>query len=576
MLEFIQLLKQRYQAVLRRMENHHPQRPAYQKHIEQLLLAEAFARKGLLLRTHPRTALQIAVIGPTQAGKSSVVNRLLRADMAGVSPLAGYTVHPHGYAHAVNREEYTGIPQYFAKFQALPEERLNREQLASFSLSECPERSPWLPAAVLWDTPDFDSIDALEYQEGLLRAIALADVIVLVVSKEKYADLSVWRVMQAIAGFRQPTLICLNKLSEDCKETLIASLGQKWRDHRVDQPPEIVPLMFKKPPLQQEWPAEYAKALPQLAGKAARGGHAERQRQWLQQHWEAWLAPVYAEHQAEHEWRLLVDACAAEGLRRYQRDYLNHPHHYQTFQQAIIKLLHLLELPVVAKLAAQTRRALTWPIRQLRRLGQEGTPLFGQEEVVLRQAGEQVLLQLADRLWDRQESGGGGFWRDAAAGLRGRREAILQAHEQAVTVYLREFQVDVASAADRLYVKLQEQPLLLNSIRATRAAADTAALMLALQAGGIGVHDLVLAPMMLTATSLIAESAIGGHMARVEAELKARQLAAVQTLFADGLQALLYDAPKHTEAGNRFNIPLAVCRQAEAKLNEKKHGIRFF
>jgi hypothetical protein len=134
----------------------------------------------------------------------------------------------------------------------------------------------------------------------------------------------------------------------------------------------------------------------------------------------------------------------------------------------------------------------------------------------------------------------------------------------------------VAAAAARLYQKLQEQPLLLNSMRATRAAADTAALLLALQAGGLGVHDLVLAPVMLSATSLLAESAIGKHMARVEAELKASQLQAVQTrLFHDCLQALLYAAPGSIAADHRFNISEEVCRNAESTLYEKKHGLRF-
>ena len=55
--------------------------------------------------------------------------------------------------------------------------------------------SSYLPHGVLWDTPDFDSIDSATYREGVIRTIALADIIILVVSKEKYADQSVWDIM---------------------------------------------------------------------------------------------------------------------------------------------------------------------------------------------------------------------------------------------------------------------------------------------------------------------------------------------------------------------------------------------
>ncbi len=37
-------------------------------------------------------------MGPTQVGKSTVVNLLLGKRVAEVSPLAGYTIHPQGFA----------------------------------------------------------------------------------------------------------------------------------------------------------------------------------------------------------------------------------------------------------------------------------------------------------------------------------------------------------------------------------------------------------------------------------------------------------------------------------------------
>ena len=96
MLEFIHLLKQRYQALLFQLYAENIS-TVYQKRIDQLILAEAFIRKGQLSNSSSERLLQIAIIGPTQAGKSSLVNVLLNSDLAGVSPLAGYTAHPQGF-----------------------------------------------------------------------------------------------------------------------------------------------------------------------------------------------------------------------------------------------------------------------------------------------------------------------------------------------------------------------------------------------------------------------------------------------------------------------------------------------
>ncbi|MGR9087142.1 MAG: GTPase, partial [Gammaproteobacteria bacterium] len=118
MLEFIQLLNQRYQTVLAQtgLES---AKTLYQQRIDQLILAEAFLRKGQLIESSAGMPLQIAIIGPTQSGKSSLVNVLLQTEQAGVSPLAGYTVHPQGFCHGVSIDQCSGLQRYFGRFQQL-------------------------------------------------------------------------------------------------------------------------------------------------------------------------------------------------------------------------------------------------------------------------------------------------------------------------------------------------------------------------------------------------------------------------------------------------------------------------
>ncbi len=578
MLEFIQLIKQRYQSLLRQLDKRQPRFSDYQQRVEQLLFAEAFIRKGQLIENYSKFPLQIAVIGPTQAGKSSIVNLLLNDTQAGVSPLAGYTVHPHGYCHGLFSDDCDGMQHYFGRFQCLEQSMLNRNRFDCYSLANSQSSSALLPACVCWDTPDFDSIDAADYREGVIRTIALADLVILVVSKEKYADQSVWEVMKTIASFQQPTLICVNKLSEGSETQILNSLQQKWQQHRRDPVPEIVPLLFQKQVPLPIWPAAQGKAIYKLAAKVSHSKHFIYQQQWLNRYWQQWLEPILAEHHAQRDWQMLVDQCIGQALKDYQRDYLDHPHHYDTFQNALLNMLNLLEIPGIAKVMGKTRRIMTWPVRKLMSLGKEAYRGNSVQEVaVLNQISTHIMIQLADKLLEKNETEAPpvGWWKETAATLRQKKIAILHEFELAVADYHLSFQMDVEETSQKLYRKLQEQPMTLNSLRATRASTDIAAILMALQTGGIGIHDLVLTPVMLTVTSLLAESAMGKYMNRLEAELKLHQLNTVKSqLFFTCLQQRLYPLPQQNLAAHRFNISEQQYRHAEQSLIEKKHGLR--
>jgi hypothetical protein len=578
MLEFIQLLKQRYQTVLQQLDKKNPQYLDYQQRIEQLLHGEAFIRKGMLLDSNPDLPLQIAVIGPTQAGKSSVVNLLLHANIAGVSPLAGYTVQAQGFCHALTPEDCDGMQHYFGRFQRVAQTELRPGRYDCYSLSPSAAASPLLPACVCWDTPDFDSIDAADYREGVIRTIALADIVVLVVSKEKYADQSVWEMMKAIEVFQQPTLICVNKLNEGSEAVILDSLRQKWLNTRQNALPILVPLLFQKAPSVPTWPQAAEHAFADLAQQVNRHKHAARQQQLINRYWLDWLQPVFAEHLAQRHWQALVDQTLAQAVKDYQRDYLNHPYHYETFQNALLNLLTLLEIPGIAKALGKTRRAMTWPFRKLFALGSGNVAVNPNQELgVLNQLGEHLLIQIADRLLEKTETEltDSRWWKETAMALRQKRVDLLRIYRQAVTDYHNDFQQDVEAAAQRLYVKLQEQPMILNSLRATRVTTDAGAILLAIQAGGIGIHDLVITPLMLTITSLLAESAIGSYMHKVEAELKQHQLNTVKTaLFDVCLKQRLYCLPQGVQSSTRFNISEQQCHAAELALKEKKHGLR--
>ncbi len=575
MLEFIQLLKQRYQSVLSQQRDE-SNKSSYQQRIDDLILAEAFLRKGQMLKNSADYPLQIAVVGPTQAGKSSLVNALLNSSVASVSPLAGYTMHPQGFCNGVAMSACSGLQWYFGRFQQMQQSQLPKDRLDCYSLTENTTDSPFLPDSVLWDTPDFDSIDSANYREGVIRTVALADLVILVVSKEKYADQSVWDIMADIEALQQPTLICLNKLSEGSETLLINSLKDKWQQTRKDGFPEVVPLYYQKQSGKPLWPDN--QQLQRLARQINRKTQPRLEQELLQKYWQSWLEPVLAEHSSLKDWHSLVDQVIQQGLDSYRRDYLDHPHHYETFQHALAELLNLLEIPGVAGILANTRRMLTWPIRKMMSIGKKRFHIAdsSQEITLLNQIAEHVLIQMADKLLNHAEQNRQSqWWKEFSRLLRTQRANILQDFGDAAQQYHLAFQEEVENTASQLFNKLQEQPTLLNSLRATRVTADAAVIALALHTGGIGVHDLIIAPAMLTVTSLLAESALGTYMSRVEKELKQRQLAAVkQALFTDSMKLKLLELSSQLSSVTYFNISPEQLQQAESQLTDLLHGLR--
>jgi predicted GTPase len=577
MLEFIQLLNLRYQAILANLKKGDSQTSLFQQRIEQLLFTEAFIRKGNLLKLSANSPLQIAVIGPTQAGKSSITNLILNSPLAGVSPLAGYTVHPQGFCCHATSDECLDLQNYFGRFQQLNINELSHDRHDCYGLTDNKSDPPLLPRCVFWDTPDFDSIDSADYREGVIRTIALADIVVLVVSKEKYADQSVWEMMSMIELFHQPTLICVNKLVEGTEDLIIRSLEEKWHHARNDEFPDVIPLYYQKQTTMPVWPTSRDRQFFQLAKKVTQQDHFKYQNDLLNKYWHSWMEPIVAEHEAARLWHALVDKSINQALDEYKRDYLDHPHYYDTFQNALVELLGLLEIPGISKVLTKTRRILTWPVRKIFGIGKKYTPPFSQEETLLKQIGEHLLISLSDQLLEKIDSDTKQpkWWKDTYSILRNQRNELLIEFDRKILNYCNYFQQDVEATANRLYEKLSEHPIILNGLRATRVTTDAAAMALVIQTGGIGVHDLIITPAMLSITSLLAESAVGSYMGNIETELKQHQFQTVkEDLFIACLQQSLYALPEQLSDKNRFNISPEQLKKAEIQRNEKKNGIR--
>ena len=211
MLTFIRQLKKHHLNRLPNDNENGPPPESLRQTLSTLRLAEACLLKLELLDEEPDHARQIVVLGPTQAGKSTLVNFLIGSSLAGVSALAGYTVHAHAYTSEVPADDRLWADKLFEEFKLTKPGKLDPENYQQFTVQPADSKTlATLSPCVLWDTPDFDSVKAYGYNTAVLRTLALADVVVLVVSREKYADKSVWDLLatdpaleKAFAGLHQ-------------------------------------------------------------------------------------------------------------------------------------------------------------------------------------------------------------------------------------------------------------------------------------------------------------------------------------------------------------------------------------
>jgi len=524
------------------------------------------------------------VVGPTQVGKSTVVNLLVGERAAEVSPLAGFTIHPQGFAIGVADDGW--LAPFFPGWRRCAAGDLSRDYGDQFALTHLPQATtaPALPpATVVWDTPDFDSLAAGHYRHGVLEVAALADAIVLVVSKEKYSDLAVWEMVHLIEPLGRPLLVCLNKITADAEAAITTSLGRRLAEHHSHhEQVEVVTLPYQAgldelseaamPPAV----AGLRQAVPPLVERRDDGGRRAGARRLLEHHWTEWTAPLLAEGVAESEWRAQCDVALGEALAAYRRDYLDHPQRFDTFRRAVVELLYLLELPGMAAALGRLRRLLTWPARQLfgGRAGGKGRGEAGEVQV-LGKMGDQLLATLAREAARHCDTAdvAAPFWRALSARLAAEQEGLHEAIIAAARRHHEAFAPEIRHAADRLYATLQERPVLLNTLRATRVTTDAAAIAIAVKTAGLGVSDLLVAPAMLSLTSSLTEGALGGYMATVARELKERQAAAMEeAVFQRVIRPAIERLTEDLAGEGLFAIPAGARLAAEQALREWGRG----
>ena len=517
-----------------------------------LLTTQAIAQNALhrlaLYKDTDATPPQIVVVGPTQAGKSTVVNILLQQHLAEASAQAGFTVHCQGF-HIVRQlqDHSTGpdapIAKYFGDLQQAPLEALDRQVLSEYSLQETLNPDSPLVDTVVWDTPDFDSIRSFDYRAPLIKALALADLVVFVVSKDKYADKTVWMVLDLLESLNTPHVILMNKTPQSVQAELKVSIDNKYRNaFGGDKTPALSFIgEYSSEQLAQTTPAVVQNELDGLQrnikDSLQRVSDDELKNNtlgFIRRHWPDWIAGISAEHRLQSEYKALVEKTALDTTRRYRTEYIDSDRHREVIQLALSELLVLLEVPGMAGPLSKIRSVVTWPVRTLVGAATEPSPVKdddrNEERRLLDELGNHSTATLIASIARLESGTDGQWWAQMREEVVASEAEVKAKYNQGVENYQTMLQVEIDRAAQSLYQVLQKQPATLNGLRAARVTADAAAVVLAVKSGGLGAVDLVVAPAMLSLTTLLTEGALGKYMQRIQKQLTAYQEKEVQSL----------------------------------------------
>lgn len=526
--------------------------------------AEAVLRNQVLAVLEGESAdnnpLHLAVIGGTNSGKSTVVNCLLEEDLAPVAPTVRFSQHPEAFACPEAGDEWVeGHPARLAGFECFRDRhppRQDDEQLAAGY------RRAWalwktargrLPAAVVWDTPDITTRPAQLYRPATLEVLALADVVVLVVTEERYADrLPVAYFQMLLEGGRR-LVVLANKappqpaaLLQAVAETLASSQqavggqnGPAW-DGRVWSLPRLPTAAptaddWTDVPEAEQFRSHLAEVLADRRGvRGATLGGAVR---LLDQHLDELIQPLRSQVEMADEWRWFLDQQVLPGLlAQYRREYLD-ASRYAEFDQAMVRLMGLLRIPGISmaldRLDGAVRSVGRWTYRLARRLiwGPTSDSAAAQPAEKPIVAGCLAQLRLAaDRECQRRcERTDLPIWRELSARLRAsegdRLEAIFwPAYEQ----YREAMQHRQQEVADAIYQALRSRPGAVRLLQGLKLSGQGVGVVLAVKSGGLNWSDWITGPAVVYLTEKLVHLIGRGALELQARRLKSQQLEAFE------------------------------------------------
>ncbi len=534
-----------------------------------LLMIDALLRNtiGWHIAGRPDQPRHAVVFGGTQVGKSTCVNVLLGQNVARVHHLGGFTRHAQAFVPKPYRPEGVLIthPPAFQDFKRVLPEQLRPDTLDAYSLQAIDQTS-LLPDVVVWDAPDCDAVGSIRYMHGLIEALSLADAVVYVTTKEKYAVDAIleWVLLLRAAGFPIVNLLnnTPNRQQTDVLNSQRDALNTVAQRHGHPTEPldsvafpvvnantsnEVVSILSDP----QFAPGNALRQKVRQASAAPRAPRAEAALRFVQQQLPTVLAPALAEVEALALWNNTVEQAVQQFVADYQQKYLDDPHHYDAFTRVSVRILDLLNPPIrgLKESLSMVRSVLRAPSRAIIWVGKRAwnmitgapdeKPVVIPAEVKTYTEAHAALLDALSQVIDqqRQQVRHHPFW-DTLNQQWAEQLAMLQSDfQQKLDAHWRDTEQRIEATAQAIYAELEKNPTQLNLLRASRLGVDAAAIVVSLvttmHTGGLAenvIQELIVAPAMLSFVEGLTHNIANNYVDHRKAEFKAQLLTDTRTM----------------------------------------------
>lgn len=564
------------------LEAHARRQPGGAVHAGELHLAGALIRNVLApyLEGQPPAPLHAAVVGGAGAGKSTVANLLCAAPLAEANPQAGFTRHPIAYAATAEELRWPASLGFLGPLQ-----RLSRPESASLDADVYQIRRVQPIAGqfsvmdrfVVWDCPDMTTWAAASYVPRLLEVAGLADVVIYVASDERYNDEVPTQFLRLLLQAGKTVVVVLTKM----READAPALTEHFKKEVLSKMPTQPVALLTVPQLTAAQLADPARLAPQyrvpLVNQVAVLGepmNTARRRtvaaalQALRRRQGDLLGVARHDLEALEAWRALVLQGQIEFDARYRREFLTSAR-FRRFDEALVRLLQLLELPGIGRFLSGTMYVLRTPYRLAKGLFQRALMRPDSPGMPERRVLEDALTGWLDLL--RKEAASQAethpLWQHVTRGFGGGLgDLARQRFEEAV----RGFQIGLTDEVERtaraIYEDLEKNPLALNTLRGTKFTLEIAAIGGTVAAAGVNWFDLILIPLSASVMDLLVDLFGRQYVERQREHTRLRQEAMISQYVSGPLKEWLTDWP--TSGGSEYERLQLILRRFTQNLQQ--------
>ncbi len=513
--------------------------------------------------------VHVAMFGGTNSGKSTVLNVLLGRPAAGMSYRARYSQHPEAYRPASMGDRFLdAFPSRFAGFSRYHDQHPPRQEdyelravgyRPALALND-PERLPGsalappaVDAAVVWDIPDFSTEEAQIYMPAVLDTVALADLVVMAVTKENYADHRGALLRGMICDSGVPLRVVANKMEDggallDDVRDRVGGQGDQARRvpaHRVHPLPHVR-RDDELDRLASLLSAPEADVLRRAVADDVAEGADLKQRalagalDFLDRRFDELTAPLRTEVAVAEHWAQIVErATRYQFFDRYRTGYLE-GEKYVDFNQTLVKLMDLLEIPGVGPYISALSRGIKAVSRFVIGAAVDlARAAFGKPKPAPKKLPEEEVVIAAFERWYETlkaeaqvmaDRGGHPAWSEIARKLDSQAfyGEFVGELGGSYQEYRERMDEITAERARALYAIIAQNPRLLNTLRGIKVSLDVGTTGMVVASGGLDWTDAVIGPLVAPLQRAILEFGLEKYLDAERARLRQDQIRAFQ------------------------------------------------